>query len=95
MTNVYELANMQGLPRSILDKMLATSQTLANVGGAIGDAMSINVLMRIFVPVLKSAGLDRGTKSLGDVWRHCHSIVGRMPDALYVKKGCTNMLLDV
>jgi DNA-cytosine methyltransferase len=85
-TSLFELAGLQGLPRCILDRMLETSQTQGDVGAAIGDAMSINVLMRLLPLALDSAGLL--DKPCRDVWKDSATVLGMMPDSLYVRKGC-------
>lgn len=81
-----ELAALQGLPRTILDRMRTTAQTDGDIGAAIGDAMSINVLMRLLPLAFESAGLL--TQACPDIWQGASNIVGVMPDALYIKKGC-------
>ena len=86
MTTIYELAGLQGLPRGALERMLSTGQGTANVGAAIGDAMSINVLMRILPRAMEAAGLLDG--SIQDIWKGAAKVSGRTPDALYALKGC-------
>ena len=83
---IYEIGAMQGLPRPILDQMIATNQPVTDIGAAIGDAMSINVLMRLLPPVLDAAGLL--AEPCPDVWKHAASVTGVMPDALYIRRGC-------
>ena len=85
-TSLFELAALQGLPRMILDHMKETSQGHAEIGAAIGDAMSINVLMRILPLALDSDGLL--TKPCRDVWKDSATALGMMPDSLYVRSGC-------
>ena len=87
-TTLHEMAAFQGLPRAIIDRMKTTSQSEAKVGAAIGDAISINVLMRLLPLVLESAGMFYVYWPLRDVWAHCNSVTGIMPDALYTKTGC-------
>lgn len=53
---VREMAALQGLWPHLADKMVETLGRRA-VGGAIGDAMSVQVLQRLFPRVLWSAGL--------------------------------------
>jgi hypothetical protein len=72
--------------------MRNTSQSDADIGAAIGDAMSINVLMRIFPVILHSCGLPVVSRNRYDIWRDSASVAGMMPDALYIKKGCLNNL---
>ena len=90
-TTLPEVAALQGLPRSILDRMMATSQSPGDIGAAIGDAMSINVVMRVSALALASAGLL--DKPCPDIWKHGHSMPGLMPDALYLKRGCLKHML--
>ena len=84
-TTLQELAALQGLPRDVLERMCATSAHPQDVGAAIGDAMSINVLMRLCPLALASAGLL--TKPCPDIWKTAHSVAGVMPDALYARRG--------
>ena len=92
-TSIYEMAALQGLPQVILQRMMETSVGEAFLGAAIGDAMSINVLMRVLPVALASAGiLSSGEASTLDVWRHASAVSGAMPDALYVRKGCVGHL---
>jgi hypothetical protein len=86
---LYEIAALQGLPRSILDRMKNTSQSESAVGAAIGDAMSINVLMRVWPGILAAAGLPSKAR---DIWKEASTVSGLMPDSLYVKKGCFDSL---
>ena len=90
MTSLSELAGLQGLPRCLLDKMLQSSQSTRAIGGAIGDAMSINVLMRILSRALASAGLAKASHP--DIWEDSSRVAGRMPDALYSKLGLLEKL---
>ena len=84
-TTIYELAGLQGLPRVVLDKMLSTSQSASAIGGALGDAVSINVLMRVLAAALYAS--DLVDEPLPDIWAKSHVVVGRMPDALYSRRG--------
>lgn len=90
MTSVFELAALQGVPRCVLDRMLATSQSTRAVGAAIGDAMSINVLMRVLNRALYEAGLVKAP--VQDIWACSSKVAGRMPDALYAKHGLLEKL---
>ena len=85
LTTLYEIASLQGLPRSLLDRMKVTGQSDSLIGAAIGDAMSINVLMRLWPAVLDAAGLFPGVR---DVWKESAHVSGMMPDSLYVQMGC-------
>ena len=85
------MAALQGLPRPVLQRMLNTPVSEANVGASIGDAMSINVLMRILPGALACAGLltsDRAAKL--DIWKKAARTPGMMPDALYCATGCAD-----
>lgn len=68
--------------------MKATSQTENDIGAAIGDAMSVNVLMRLFPMILESSGLSIVDRHRFDVWKDAANMHGMMPDSLYIKKGC-------
>jgi hypothetical protein len=85
-TSLFELAALQGLPRLVVDRMLETSQRPNEIGAAIGDAMSINVLMRLLPLVLESAGLLNNNKPCRDIWKDSN-MLGMMPDCLYATKG--------
>lgn len=89
-TTLYELAGLQGLPRLVLEKMLSTSLGPSAIGGALGDAMSINVLMRVLAAALYASGLVE--EGLPDIWAKSHMVVGRMPDALYSRHGLLDAL---
>ena len=90
MTSLWELAGLQGVPRPVLERMLATGQSCRSIGGALGDAMSINVLMRVLGQALLSAGLVDAP--LPDIWEKSSHVVGRMPDALYSQCGLLERL---
>ncbi len=62
------MARLQGIPSSVLETMLvAAAGNKSVVGKAIGDAMSINVLMRLLPRALYSAGLLGRLPD--DVWK--------------------------
>ena len=64
-----EMATLQGLPHAVLAAMLAAAGGNRRlVGQAIGDAMSVNVLMRLLPRALHSAGLLENIPT--DVWRN-------------------------
>lgn len=90
-TTLLEMAALQGLPKSILDRMMQTSQSPGDIGAAIGDAMSINVVMRVSALALASAGMIE--KPCPDIWQQAHSEPGLMPDALYMRRGCLKHLM--
>ena len=55
---VHEMGALQGLPADAVSEMLeASGNDHASLGKAFGDAMSINVLMRILPKVLFTSGL--------------------------------------
>ena len=66
--------------------MKATSQTENDIGAAIGDAMSVNVLMRLFPMILESSGLSIVDRPRFDVWKDAANMHGMMPDSLYIKR---------
>jgi hypothetical protein len=76
-----EIAAFQGMPRIITKLLLNTNPGEANFGRAIGDAMSLNVLMRLFVKLLPYVGLATQCK-LKDRWGTGMSTAGMMPDAV-------------
>lgn len=88
MTTIYEIAALQGLPRKMLDRMRNTSQTDSSIGAAIGDAMSINVLMRLWPEILEAAGISSNAR---DIWKDANLVSGMMPDSLYIKKRCLSI----
>ena len=57
MTTTDELGRLQGFPTWAVDKMLSTSANAGDIRFAIGNAMSVNVLVRLLPRVLHSAGL--------------------------------------
>ena len=68
-----------------MERTLATGQSCRSIGSALGDATSINVLMRVLGQALLSAGLVDAP--LPDIWEKSSLVVGRMPDALYSQCG--------
>ena len=66
--------------------MKATSQTENNIEADIGDAMSVNVLMRLFPMILESSGLAIVDRLRSDVWKDAANVHGMMPDSLYIKR---------
>jgi hypothetical protein len=87
------MAALQGLPGPIIHRLTNTSVSGGNVGAAIGDAMSINVLMRLIPAALACAGMisERQAKKI-DFWKNASKTSGMMPDALYCANGCTDRL---
>jgi len=82
-TNIYELGAVQGFPDWIIDEYLSAASE-SQVGAAIGDAMSVNILMRVLPRLLFTAGL---IKRPGDLWKDVPetAIQGSMPQSLYNK----------
>ena len=77
------MATLQGLPRAILNKLIqAAGGNGRTVGQALGDAMSIYVLMRLLPRALYSTGLLDSLPQ--DVWE-CASRGGVTvrPDEFY------------
>ena len=61
------MGTLQGMPKSILDTLIKAVGNERTVAGALGDAMSINVVMRLLPRALFSVGLlDTLPK---DVWK--------------------------
>lgn len=78
-----EIGRLQGFPIKTI-KALQLAAPDADLGGAFGDAMSLNILLRLLPRVLYAAGLVR---SVVDMWGDVHQTLGRatrtMPDDLY------------
>ena len=66
-TNIYELGGVQGWPKSWVGDLLEVSSRSC-IGAAFGDAMSINVLMRILGRAIYCGGLV--PSKLEDVWEN-------------------------
>ena len=71
MTNTFEIGRLQGFPTWAVRKMLSTSAQPGDIRFAIGNAMSVNVLVRLLPRVAHSAGLLK-TKPK-DMWKHVSS----------------------
>ena len=83
---IREIAALQGMPSWVVNRLLQKGIPEKTLGRALGDAMSLNVLMRIVPRALSAAGLLKdlpkdnwaSPKVLGSV-----ELSGlRMPDAL-------------
>ena len=85
--NVYELGALQGWPRCWVDNLLNV-EAKSTVAKAFGDAMSLNVLMRILPRALASAGLLAGDE-FKDVWEAIPAR-GRLPGEMYVRPNPVN-----
>ena len=62
-----EVAKLEGVPGKVVEAMVRAMDNQRTVAKAIGDAMSINVLMRLLPRALQAAGL-LGELPL-DVWK--------------------------
>jgi hypothetical protein len=79
---VIEMARLQGLPSTVAREFLdAVGGDEKIVGQGVGDAMSLNVLMRVLPRALYSAGLIDALPF--DVWSRTPPAAGILPDVLY------------
>ena len=69
MTSIQEMGRLQGFPTKLTDTLLQRGAKPALLGHAYGNAMSVNVLMRIIPRVAWAAGLLGDTGMVGDVWK--------------------------
>jgi hypothetical protein len=85
MTTTDELGRLQGFPTWAVDKMLSTSANAGDIRFAIGNAMSVNVLVRLLPRVLHSAGMLKAKPR--DIWKHMSSksakAFKKLPDDMY------------
>ena len=85
MTTTQELGRLQGFPTWAVDKMLSTTANPGDIRFAIGNAMSVNVLVRLLPRVVHSAGLLK-TKPR-DIWKRLSSKNAQafkvLPDDMY------------
>lgn len=82
--NIYEIGGLQGIPKAWVDDMLeACPDDEGVVGRAFGDAMSMNVLMRVLPRALWAVGLIESLPP--DVWATASTSVGQMPDCIYAR----------
>ena len=85
MTNTFEIGRLQGFPTWAVRKMLSTSAQPGDIRFAIGNAMGVNVLVRLLPRVAYSAGLLK-TKPK-DIWKHVSSKTAAaskiLPDHVY------------
>lgn len=80
--SIYEIGGLQGVPKDWVDELLA-AHDVATVGKAFGDAMSLNVLMRLLPVALYSAGLIPEVPK--DKWAADNvPKTGCLPSAVYV-----------
>ena len=81
--NIYEIGGLQGIPKSWIDDMLEACPDEGVVGRAFGDAMSMNVLMRVLPRALWAVGLIDSLPP--DVWATASTSVGQMPECIYAR----------
>jgi len=80
--HVIEMARLQGLPSTVARELLdAIGGDDKIVGQGVGDAMSLNVLMRVLPRALYAAGLIDALPF--DVWARTPPAAGILPDVLY------------
>ena len=79
---IYEIGAFQGIPSWVIDRLLRRGITKVHLGRALGDAMSLNVLMRVLPRALRAGGLlPNGLPP--DGWARTSSLLGqRLPDAV-------------
>jgi hypothetical protein len=87
MTYYRELGGLQGFPMKTLHKLLTCHRVKKNtIGHAIGNAISVNVLMRLLPRLLVAAGLVRVAGGY-DPWKRLTKTQLRsmktLPDDLY------------
>jgi len=79
---IYEIGAFQGIPSWVIDRLLRRGITKVHLGRALGDAMSLNVLMRVLPRALRAGGLLPNWVP-SDVWARTSSLRGqRLPDAV-------------
>ena len=79
---IYEIGAFQGVPSWVIDRLLRRGITKVHLGRALGDAMSLNVLMRVIPRALRAGGLLPNWVA-SDVWARTSSLHGqRLPDAV-------------
>ncbi len=84
--SIADIGRLQGAPTILVQALVeAAAGDTSNVGRALGDAMSINVLMRLVPRALWSGGLIDALPL--DVWSRTPPRSGMLPDALYTLYG--------
>jgi hypothetical protein len=89
MTYYRELGGLQGFPMKTLHKLLTCHRVKKNtIGHAIGNAISVNVLMRLLPRLLVAAGLVHpAVAACSDPWKRLTKTQLRsmetLPDDLY------------
>lgn len=81
MMTVQEIGRLQGCPTSVTNALRGSHVTDDGIGAAFGDAMSINVLMRVLPRALYAAGLLRELPI--DMWARQPPAQGLLPDVMY------------
>ena len=81
MMTVQEIGRLQGCPTSVTSALRGSHVTDDGIGAAFGDAMSINVLMRVLPRALYAAGLLRELPI--DMWARQPPAQGLLPDVMY------------
>ena len=69
MTTIQEMGRLPGFPTKMTDTLLQRGATPRALGHAYGNAMSVNVLMRLIPRVAWAAGLIPDTSMVDDVWK--------------------------
>lgn len=69
MTTIQEMGRLQGFPTKMTDTLLQRGAKPSALGHAFGNAMSVNVLMRLIPRVAWAAGLIPNTSMVADVWK--------------------------
>ena len=81
---VQEIGRLQGCPTSVTNALRGSHVTDDGIGAAFGDAMSINVLMRVLPRALCAAGLLRELPiDMWDMWARQPPAQGLLPDVMY------------
>lgn len=81
---IADIGRLQGAPTALLNALVeAAGGDTSKVGRALGDAMSINVLMRLLPRALWSAGVINALPL--DIWSRTPPRSGILPDALYAR----------
>lgn len=84
MTNIEELGRLQGWPTQVVHKMQRDNVRVAKkyIGHAIGNGMTVNVVLRLLPRVLYSAGLL--AEKPFDQWKHANfKTYKTLPDDMY------------
>ena len=84
LTTMVELARLQGWPTEVADRLVATKMPNKVLGKALGNGMSVNVVVRLLPRVLWAAGLL--PERMSDVWKTYSKKTIKalvMPDDMY------------